>query len=195
MKKILIALLLSAIAGFAYYAISPLFDVQEVNDAAPEALILPASEPDDSDLALVPDGSGFDNLLESDQLKMLAQMDDMNTVVAEPMDDKMEGEVQGEGNDVIGTLGHPASGMARVINTAEGQVIRFEDFETINGPNLHLYLSKDLEGEDFIDLGSIKGTVGNINYLVPKGIDLAEYKYVMHWCVPFGVLFNYVEIE
>jgi hypothetical protein len=73
--------------------------------------------------------------------------------------------------------------------------VRFENFKTINGPNVHVYLAKDTSGEEFIDLGAIRGTEGNINYTVPEGVDLSEYPIVMHWCVPFSVLFNYAEIQ
>lgn len=96
---------------------------------------------------------------------------------------------------VIGTFGHPAEGVARVIETAEGTIVRFENFKTINGPKLHVYLSKDLDAKDFVDLGPIRGTSGNINYAIPADIDISEYKYVLHWCVPFRVLFNSAEIN
>jgi hypothetical protein len=96
---------------------------------------------------------------------------------------------------VMGTFGHPASGSVRIIENLEETIIRYEDFETINGPNLHLYLSRDIEGKDYIDLGPIRGTKGNINYTVPEGVDISEYRYVMYWCVPFAVLFNYAEIN
>jgi hypothetical protein len=95
---------------------------------------------------------------------------------------------------VMGTFGHPASGNVKVIENLNETIIRYEDFETINGPNLHVYLSKDIEGKDFIDLGPIRGTKGNINYTVPEGVDLNEYRYVMYWCVPFAVLFNYADL-
>lgn len=96
---------------------------------------------------------------------------------------------------VMGTIAHPARGQVRILATPEGTIVRYEDFETINGPDLHVYLAKDLDGKEFIDLGAIQGTRGNINYAVPKGIDVGEYRYVMHWCVPFRVLFNYAEIQ
>lgn len=96
---------------------------------------------------------------------------------------------------VMGTQGHPASGTVRIIESEEQTFIRFEDFETLNGPQLHLYLSKDLEATEYVDLGPIRGTEGNINYEIPEDVDLSEYPYVMHWCVPFGVLFNYANIS
>jgi len=96
---------------------------------------------------------------------------------------------------VMGTVGHSASGHVRLLNTAAGTVLRYENFSTINGPRLHLYLAKDLKAKEFIDLGPIKGTEGNINYTIPEGVDVSEYRYVMYWCVPFSVLFNYAEIN
>jgi methionine-S-sulfoxide reductase len=95
---------------------------------------------------------------------------------------------------VIGTTGHPASGTVRLIQSPEETIIRYENFKTINGPDLFVYLSKDLEGKEFVDLGEIRGTEGNINYTIPNTVNIADYKYVMTWCKQFGVLFNYAEI-
>ena len=99
-----------------------------------------------------------------------------------------------ERSGIVATKAHPASGYVRVIETTTGSVIRYEEFDTLNGPNLHVYLSKDLDANDYIDLGPIKATSGNINYEVPAGVDVSEYRYVLHWCVPFSVLFNYAEL-
>lgn len=98
------------------------------------------------------------------------------------------------GSEVRGTQGHPAEGEMKVFHNGSHHVIRFEDFKTINGPQLHVYLAKDLEATEFIDLGPIRGTEGNVNYSVPADVNLEDYKYVMHWCVPFKVLFNYAEL-
>lgn len=95
---------------------------------------------------------------------------------------------------VMGTEGHPASGIVQLIDTAEGAVVRYEDYKTINGPDLFVYLSKDLEAKEFINLGELKGTEGEINYSIPNDVDLKEYKYVLTWCKQFGVLFNYAEL-
>jgi hypothetical protein len=164
MKKILIVLALLVVGYGLYYFISPLFDVKEVDDAVPIAVLPEVVITKESETTTEPE------VIE----------------ISTPKEQVMA--------QIQSTTGHPASGQVRVIETTTGQVIRFENFKTINGPNLHLYLSKDIEGKEFIDLGPIKGTEGNINYEVPAGINLAEYKYVMHWCVPFGVLFNYAQL-
>lgn len=196
MKKIIIGVVLVGVAIVLYLGISPIFDVQEVNDAAPDALVNNGSAAKFEQMSDM--SSGVENLSEADQLLMKQQMDEMNAEELEVMNDKMVASTEVNNapiaSPVMGTVGHPASGAVRVIDTADGQVVRYENFETINGPRLHVYLSKGMGDDDFIDLGPIRGTTGNINYAVPDGVDLSEYKYILHWCVPFGVLFNYAKL-
>lgn len=96
---------------------------------------------------------------------------------------------------VTGTAGHPASGTARVVGTDGKTYIRYENFKTINGPDIYVYLSKDLNAKEFVDLGEVRATEGNINYEVPSSVDLSEYNYVLTWCKQFGVLFNYADLS
>ena len=90
---------------------------------------------------------------------------------------------------------HDVKGNASVPETESGKILRFENFETINGPDLRIYLSADLEAKDFIDLGPIKGTQGNINYFLPANVDLNRYNKVLVWCRAFHVLFSYAELR
>jgi hypothetical protein len=187
-KWILIALGLVIVAGAGYYAISPLFRNIEVQDELPENIAEQGVEP-----------SGFEELSDEEQVEMLRLMEERNALGPVEMLDVPPESAQALPTvsatfSVMGTAGHPASGSVRVVNTTDGQVIRYENFKTINGPNLHVYLAKDMSANDFIDLGEIRGTEGNINYEVPDGVDLSEYRFVMYWCVPFGVLFNYAEL-
>jgi len=90
---------------------------------------------------------------------------------------------------------HEVKGQALLLQDAEQQILRFENFETINGPNLHIYLSADLDATDYIDLGEIKATKGNINYSLPQNIDSKKYKHVLVWCKPFKVLFSSASLQ
>lgn len=99
------------------------------------------------------------------------------------------------GAAVIGTTGHPASGSARIIMDNGMQYVRYENFKTINGPDLYVYLSKDLEAEDFVNLGEMKATEGNVNYAIPATANMTDYRYVLVWCKAFGVLFNYADLS
>jgi len=168
-KKIILVVAILAVLAFAYYAISPLFRNIEVQDEAP------VFNEDDGELAP-------EELTDMEEPEMASGEAHVEPVVPGPF-------------PVMGTTGHPASGSVRVFQTDTETIIRYENFETINGPNLHVYLSKDIDGKEFLDLGPLKGTRGNINYTIPEGIDLSEYNYILTWCVPFAVLFNYAPIN
>ena len=91
---------------------------------------------------------------------------------------------------------HEVEGTAKIIGLPDGKrVLRFEDFETVNGPDLFIYLSADLEANDFVNLGEIKATEGNVNYEIPEGTDLGKYDKVLVWCRSFRVLFSYADLE
>lgn len=91
---------------------------------------------------------------------------------------------------IVDTPAHPAEGTVRVVETNGTTYVRYENFKTLNGPDIFVYLSKDLEAREFINLGRVKATEGNVNYEVPAGVNVAEYPYVLVWCRAFGVLFN-----
>ncbi len=96
---------------------------------------------------------------------------------------------------IIDTPTHPASGPVSVLQTGEGRTLRYENFKTINGPDLLVYLSTDLEATDFIDLGELKATEGDVNYEIPPGTDLSKYRYALVWCEDFGILFNSADLQ
>jgi hypothetical protein len=85
---------------------------------------------------------------------------------------------------------HDVTGMARITASNTGEILRFENFKTLNGPDLHIYLATDKTAKDYMDVGIIKGTEGNINYNVPAGVDLKKYNHVLVWCKTFSVLFG-----
>ena len=85
-------------------------------------------------------------------------------------------------------------GTANVLgNGTEQRFLRFEDFESDNGPDLNVYLRNPDTGE-FIDLGDLKGNIGSQNYEIPADVDLDEFSVVEIWCVRFGVGFGQAEL-
>lgn len=89
---------------------------------------------------------------------------------------------------------HEVTGTARVVATSTGQVLRFEDFDTLNGPDLRIYLATDATAEDFVDLGELKATSGNFNYEIPEGTDVGTYDTVLVWCRAFSVNFGFATL-
>jgi hypothetical protein len=91
---------------------------------------------------------------------------------------------------------HQGAGSATVYQQGEKIVLRLENFSVTNGPDLHVILSKHPAptsrsdvGEDYIDLGQLKGNQGDQNYNIPPGVPLPEYQSVVIYCVPFHVIF------
>ncbi len=91
---------------------------------------------------------------------------------------------------------HRGSGNVFLAQEKDKTMLRFEDFEVTNGPDLYVYLTKNdtpdgsLEGlGDFIDFGRLKGNKGNQNYEIEESIP-SDYDTVVIWCKQFGVLFG-----
>lgn len=96
------------------------------------------------------------------------------------------------------SLAHETKGLASVYQLPDGKkVLRLTEFETSNGPDVHVYLvvAEIEKGNDavkqagVVDLGSMKGTRGDQNYELPENLDLSKYKAVSIWCARFGVNF------
>lgn len=99
---------------------------------------------------------------------------------------------------------HPGTGQALVLNDGtEQRFLRFENFETDNGPDLNVFLVADTSADadagtfddDFVDLGDLKGNVGPQNYEIPVDLDLDRYDTVVVWCVRFGVAFTTADLS
>jgi hypothetical protein len=95
-------------------------------------------------------------------------------------------------------VAHDSKGVATVHRLANGKrVLRLTEFETSNGPALHVYLvaaadaqdSASVRKVDVIDLGSLKGNKGDQNYQLPADVDLRKYRSATIWCKRFSVNF------
>jgi hypothetical protein len=94
---------------------------------------------------------------------------------------------------------HETKGTATVFQLADGKkTLRLTDFATSNGPDVRVYLvaANDAKDNDtvtnagFIEVGTLKGNIGDQNYDLPAGVDLAKYRAVTIWCKRFGVNFG-----
>ena len=97
---------------------------------------------------------------------------------------------------------HETTGTARILRLADGQqILRLEGFETSNGPALFVYLSQNpadgedgLFDDDYLDLGVLKGNIGDQNYVIPAEVDPLGYTSVVVWCDRFSVSFGAADI-
>ena len=94
---------------------------------------------------------------------------------------------------------HETKGVATVFQFADGKkTLRLTSFATSNGPDVHVYLVAAPDAKDndtvthaeTVDLGSMKGNIGDQNYELPANADLAKYRAVTIWCKRFSVNFG-----
>jgi hypothetical protein len=97
------------------------------------------------------------------------------------------------------SVAHESKGTASVYQLADGKrILRFTNFETSNGPDVHVYLvaaddasdSETVKKAGFLELGPLKGNIGDQNYDIPAEADLAKFRAVTIWCKRFSVNFG-----
>lgn len=176
-RLLFVGVVIAVIVGLpvAWYLLSPLWINVRVNETLPTAL----------------------------PTHMIAQATQaMSTAMAEPdtvMKEAMpEAEMSLLAQGSFYNLFHLGSGQALVYQLADGsRILRLQDFEVDNGPELHVYLfpndpvttSIGVEISGSYDLGHLKGNIGDQNYEIPADLDLSQFKSVVIWCQPFRVTF------
>lgn len=184
----LIGLVILGVAG--WYLASPLFINNVVDEEFPAQL--PSSE------ALAQMSEEELKQAEAKVMEAAADMPDKKMDEAMPEAVSDTPMIIGQGQFQDADSFHKGSGTATIYQLPDGShVLRFENFETTNGPDLHVLLvkepapaSRDQIMAGYIDLGSLKGNIGNQNYEIPAGTDISEYKSVVIYCMPFHVIFS-----
>lgn len=218
-SKLIIGVVAAAVLIAAgWYLASPLFIDNSVDEAfpfdLPDTAALAAMDSDEmADLeadfmAAVPDEETVAQLSEEDRQIVT---DEVMEAAAAVMADKETAEEMpaAEAEWVVAASGtfvgadnfHQGEGTATIFQQGDQRVLRFEEFSVTNGPDLRVLLStspnptsrSDLG--DYIDLGSLKGNMGNQNYEIPADVDLSQYQSVVIYCQPFHVLFSSASLD
>lgn len=96
------------------------------------------------------------------------------------------------------SVAHESKGKASIYQLPDGKrILRLTSFETSNGPDVRVYLvaandasdSETVKQAGFVELGALKGNVGDQNYEISSDVDLSKYRAVTIWCKRFGVNF------
>ncbi|WP_214823843.1 DM13 domain-containing protein [Exiguobacterium algae] len=166
--KVLIGVIGIAVLVVAWWLISPLF----LNETVDEGL------PPTSEESRVEDTEEESDVSEADA----AEEGTVKTTA-----------VSGVFKD--GEKNYQTAGTIQSVESDGNVYLRFEDFETTNGPDLFVYLTKPgQETTEGVSLGALKGNIGNQNYLVPEEVDLEEYSTVVIWCRAFSATFGTGEL-
>lgn len=99
-------------------------------------------------------------------------------------------------------VAHGGAGTVLVLELEDGsRVLRFEDLDVLNGPDLVVILSDravsgadDYADGDYVILGTLKGNQGNQNYEIDAEIDLGDWSTAAIWCRRFNTTFNVASI-
>jgi hypothetical protein len=197
--KIAISVIIAAIAiPIAIYTISPLFVSTVVDEPIP---VSAASE-----------FQKYMNLTEEERKQAAENMsreqaisigimaakqnitinENINTSIAQQSTNNiLSGTFEG-----IGDGFHKVEGVANVIRLGSGaEILRLENFKATNGPDLYVYLSTDKSASDFVNVGRLKGNIGNQNYEIQAGTDLSKYNTVLVWCRAFSFLFGSAQLS
>ena len=197
------------IVALAWWLLSPLLVDKTVEEELPFAA-----------QAVVPAGMTRDEVQD-----VMAGMAKLTRQVDEPMPDKMTMGAKDSsggsstttapgitGTAVVLSKGtfqgadrfHQGSGEATIYRGPDGShLLRLENFKVTNGPDLRVILSPspapesrdDVHQPGYVELGSLKGNVGNQNYEIPADVDVNTLSSVIIYCSPFQVVFSVAPLK
>ena len=212
-------------APIAWYLASPLFITRAVDESFPVAQAAAAGQTQAPipapAMSVQPRGTAGPDVIATEPVEMnatetstmAAQPDEtapVSTAPATPLPTEMIAEatstavpaVEAEPMALIKgqfhSVAHDGVGTATLYRLPDGkQILRFENFEVLNGPDLYVWLSAAPDAKDsrtilaaeYLSLGRLKGNKGNQNYELPTGIDVSKYHSVTIWCRQFSVNF------
>jgi hypothetical protein len=133
------------------------------------------------------------NMTQEEKQTVMNEFSKQNSTVDENMSATMTNNTKPLIGNFVGSGDgfHKAEGVAKVINLEDGRtLLRLENLKATNGPDLYVYLSTSKDASDIVNLGRLKGNMGNQNYEIPQGTDLTKYDTVLIWCKAFSVLFG-----
>ncbi len=199
---------LAAIAwlAFGFFGIQAAFidnEVSETTDglfdeaAAPATSAEPTSTDTDEGEAMEDEAEAMADDAEEGE----AMADDADAMADEAMEDEAEEPAEPVTNEIVTIASgefsslnsYSVNGDALVLNNGtEQRFLRFENFESDNGPDLKVYLRA--ENGDFVSLGDLSGNIGDQNYEIPVEVDLSEFNRVEIWCERFSRGFGVAEL-
>ena len=166
---------------------SPLF----INQAVDEQFPLAAN-------AVVPESMSMADA-EATMVAAAEVEEAMNELMVEAMGTLLAPEALRVGHFRDADSFHTGSGSATIWDLGNDErTLRFEDFRVRNGPDLRVLLAThpdpmgrgDVQDDGFVELGTLKGNVGNQNYDIPPEINIDDYGSVVIFCWPFRVVFS-----
>jgi hypothetical protein len=141
---------------------------------------------------------GAKNMTQEEKQTVMNEFSKQNSTVDENMSATMTNNTKSLMGNFVGSGDgfHNVEGVAKVITLEDGKAfLRLENLMATNGPDLYVYLSTGKDVSDIVNLGRLKGNIGNQNYEIPAGTDLSKYNTVLIWCKAFSTLFGSAKLS
>lgn len=187
---IVIVVLLIVVALVSFPLWRPLLVDDVVSESFPTSIAVVQEQPTLEAATSIPTVAGAESTIASSAPVATLVVEQVIPTVAVP-------SALTSGSFVTIDAVHGAQGSASIYEADGGRVLRFEDFRATNGPDLYVVLSRAEAprshaelGEDFVNLGRLKGNVGSQNYDLPTDLDLSGYNSVVIYCLQFQVVFS-----
>lgn len=180
---LILVLVAIPVVGLAWWLGSPLFLDRTVDEEFPRTAN-----------ATIPD-----SMTQGEVEEAMASIAAGTDGVTEPMPDGTDPEVIYRGQFEDADRVHRGRGTATIYRLSDGShLLRFEDFRVTNGPDLRVLLTghagpnsrADLEATGYVELGRLKGNVGDQNYVIPADLVIDDQRSVVIYCRPFHVVFS-----
>ena len=192
MKKIIIiaaVIIAIPVAAFAWWLLSPLFLSTTVEEEFPFSAT--------ADMPVGMTQTEAENIMSGMAKVDMEEMEDMP-------DEMAQAEQIASGMFRDADSFHKGSGVASIYRLPGGEgVLRFEDLNVTNGPDLRVLLSThpdpqnkaELNEAGYIHIEKLKGNRGNQNYELPADADLESFGSVIIYCMPFHVIFSVAPLQ
>lgn len=211
-KTVFTIVIVIIVAGAAWFLLSPLFVNKKVDEEFPFSDMTESEREEmagsfeDMEVAL-PSLEDMKNMtkeevdnLEKEVAEKSLEMPD--TPVIEEMGEEGEPAVILSGTFRNADSFHMGSGDVKIYElSGGGSIVRFENFRVTNGPDLRVILSETSDPKDsgdlgdYVEIGRLKGNIGDQNYDFPEGLDPHDYGSVVIYCKPFHVVFSVASLK
>jgi len=85
--------------------------------------------------------------------------------------------------------------MAKIYFQNNQYIVALKNFNRPNGPDSHVYISKEAQPVNYIDLGNLQTVSGNQQYQLTGTINFSKYKYALFHCQQYNHLFGSAELK
>lgn len=90
----------------------------------------------------------------------------------------------------------PTNGTVRIVRTTAGTVhLVIENLNTLNGPDLRIWLSPNNAANPYQEVGLLKAITGNFSYELSAAINYTSNNRVLIWCEDVSVLFGHAVLQ